>query len=165
VGPPRPWGGGAPPAGPGGPGPGKPGPVGGGGGGVDFLVSDWFAQVPPEPFDLVVSNPPYLSIEETAQTAPEVRGFEPVEALTAADNGVADLARIIAEGSSHLQPGGLLALETGIAQHTRLIDLANRAGFSRVESHRDLTGRDRFILAFSPAAADGPGQAGSPASQ
>jgi release factor glutamine methyltransferase len=132
---------------------------------VDFLVSDWFAQVAPEPFDLVVSNPPYLSSEETSQTAPEVRGFEPVEALTAADNGVADLARIIVEGPGHLQPGGLLALETGIAQHPRLIDLANRAGFSRVESHQDLTGRDRFVFAFSSAAAAGPGPAGLPAGQ
>jgi release factor glutamine methyltransferase len=132
---------------------------------VNFLVSDWFSRIPPEPFDLIVSNPPYLSGEETAQTAAEVRGFEPIEALTADDDGVADLARIIAEGLSHLQPGGLLALETGIAQHARLIELANRAGFSRVESHRDLTGRDRFVFAFSPAAAERPDPVGSPAGQ
>ena len=42
---------------------------------VTFLQSDWFAAVPPEAFDMVVSNPPYLTAEETAETAPEVRGL------------------------------------------------------------------------------------------
>jgi release factor glutamine methyltransferase len=119
---------------------------------VGFLVSDWFAQVPPEAFDLVVANPPYLSSEETAQTAPEVRGFEPSEALTAADHGMADLAAIITAAPPYLGPGGLLALETGIGQHARLIEMAKGAGFSRVESQQDLARRDRFLLAFRPRA-------------
>jgi release factor glutamine methyltransferase len=132
---------------------------------VEFIVSDWFAQVPPEPFDLVVSNPPYLSSEETAQTALEVRGFEPLEALTAADQGMADLAILIAAAPRHLAPGGLLALETGITQHARLIELAGHAGFSRVESHRDLTSRDRFILASGPSRPEPAAAAGSASGQ
>lgn len=115
---------------------------------VCFLVSDWFGSVPAETFDLIMSNPPYLSAEETAQTAPEVRGFEPLEALTAADSGLADLAKIIATAPQFLRVGGLLALETGIAQHAGLLGLASGAGFARMESLQDLTGRDRFFLAF-----------------
>jgi release factor glutamine methyltransferase len=114
---------------------------------VTFIASDWFAAVPTGPFDLIVSNPPYLSAEETAETAMEVRGFEPHLALTSRDGGLADLARIIAEAPAYLAPGGRLALETGIAQHEQLLARARAAGFTQVESRRDLTGRDRFVLA------------------
>ena len=115
---------------------------------VTFLASDWFAAVSGQSFQIIVANPPYLSAEETAQTAPEVRGFEPVAALTAAEDGLADLARIIREAPQFLAPGGLLALETGIAHHARLRALTVAAGFSRTDSKQDLSGRDRFVLAF-----------------
>ncbi|MEO6245093.1 MAG: peptide chain release factor N(5)-glutamine methyltransferase [Opitutaceae bacterium] len=115
---------------------------------VSFVASDWFVGVPVQPFDLIVSNPPYLTAEETAQTPPEVQGFEPVAALTAADDGLADLARIVRESPRFLTAGGLLALETGIAQHARLRQLAVAAGFSRTESVQDLSGRDRFVFAY-----------------
>lgn len=114
---------------------------------VTWVVSDWFEAVPPDAYDVVVSNPPYLTAEETEQASPEVRDFEPRSALAAADEGCADLVRIIAAAPRYLAPGGLLALETGIAQHARLLPLARESGFSQVESHLDLTGRERFILA------------------
>jgi release factor glutamine methyltransferase len=114
---------------------------------VTFVASDWFAAVPPQKFDLVASNPPYLTAEETAQTAREVRDYEPITALTAADDGLADLKRIVSEAPNFLEADGLLALETGIAQHARLLAHAKAVGFSRVESKTDLTGRDRFVLA------------------
>lgn len=116
---------------------------------VSFLESDWFGAVPGVAFEVVVSNPPYLSDEETAQTAPEVRDFEPRSALAAADEGTADLARIIAQAPRYLVSGGLLALETGIAQHARLLPLMQKAGFGQVESYPDLTGRDRYLLAVT----------------
>jgi release factor glutamine methyltransferase len=115
---------------------------------VMLLRSNWFSGLPPaERFDVIVSNPPYLSPEETAQTAPEVREFEPIAALTAKDGGLSDLAAIISEAPRFLNVGGLLALETGIAQHEALLGLLRTAGFSRIESKRDLAGRDRFVLA------------------
>ena len=115
---------------------------------VGFITSDWFAAVPRRHFDVVVSQSALSYAEETAQTAPEVRAFEPWDALTARSRRT----RRLAEESSRarrriLRPGGLLALETGIAQHPRLISDAQSAGFSRVESKQDLSGRDRFILA------------------
>ena len=116
---------------------------------VTFLASDWCAALPAEArFDLIVANPPYLSVAETAATSPEVREFEPGAALTAAEDGVGDLRRIIAETPARLNPGGLLALETGIAQHAALRALAAEAGFARTESRQDLTGRDRFVFAW-----------------
>ena len=120
---------------------------------VTFLKSNWFTALAADArFELIIANPPYLSAEETAQTAPEVRSHEPLSALTAADGGLADLRAIIAGAPQFLSPDGLLALETGIAQHAELLRLANAAGFAHVESRRDLTGRDRFVLARLKAA-------------
>ena len=115
---------------------------------VTFLLSDWMAQVPAEPlFDVIVANPPYLSTEETAESLPEVRDFEPALALTAGDRGLAALRVILAEAPRFLAPGGLLALETGIAHHAELLPLAAAAGFTKTESLRDLTDRERYFLA------------------
>ncbi len=116
---------------------------------VNFLRSDWFAAVPAGAmFQLIVANPPYLSDEETAATPPEVKDFEPRAALSAGPDGAADLKRIIQESRPRLSPGGLLACETGIAQHADLAALASAQGYARVESLRDLTGRDRYLLAW-----------------
>jgi release factor glutamine methyltransferase len=115
---------------------------------VSFVRSNWFEAVPAAPFDLIVSNPPYLSSEETAQAAAEVREYEPVEALTAADTGFADLATILRNAPPFLAPGGLLALETGIAQRERLLALATEVGYARADVRQDLTGRDRYFLAY-----------------
>ena len=124
---------------------------------VTLVRSNWFGQLAAAArFELIVANPPYLSAEETAQASPEVREHEPVAALTAAEDGLADLRAIVAGAPRHLAPGGLLALETGIAQHADLLPLARAAGFTRVESRPDLTGRDRFVLAWREEAAGQP---------
>ena len=115
---------------------------------VTWMKSDWFSDVPAtEHFDLIVSNPPYLSAAETAETSPEVRVHEPVGALTGKGvDGLDDLRAIVRAAPAHLSTGGLLALETGIAQHAALTALAKEAGFTSVESRQDLTGRDRFVF-------------------
>lgn len=116
---------------------------------VTFVRSNWFADLPPAlRFDLIVANPPYLSAEETAQAQPEVNVHEPASALTAGEGGLADLRAILAGAPRFLAAGGWLALETGIAQHAELARLATEAGFTRTESLPDLTGRDRFLLAW-----------------
>ena len=116
---------------------------------VAFLQSNWFERLPANArFELIVANPPYLSAEETAQTTPEVHAHEPRGALISADGGLADLRAIIGGAPRFLVPGGLLAVETGIAQHAGLLPLAREAGFARTESRQDLTGRERYVLAW-----------------
>jgi len=116
---------------------------------VSLRTASWFDGFgPDERFDVIVSNPPYLTPTETAETSLEVRNFEPHAALTAADDGLADLNLIVAQSPRYLNPGGMLALETGIAHHERLRAAATTAGFTRFESRQDLTGRDRFVLAW-----------------
>jgi release factor glutamine methyltransferase len=115
---------------------------------VTFLRSDWFSALPPGGrFGVIVANPPYLDDKELAETQPEVREHEPREALSAGTDSAKDLRRIVAEAPARLESGGLLALETGIGQHEALCAAAKEAGFGAVESRKDLTGRDRFVLA------------------
>ena len=115
---------------------------------VRWLKSDWFSGLPVDArFDLIVSNPPYLTAEETAAAEPEVRTYEPASALTAAEAGMADLRKIIAGAPRFLAPGGWLAMETGIAQHAALLADMARAGLHDGESVKDLADRDRFVVA------------------
>jgi release factor glutamine methyltransferase len=116
---------------------------------VRFLGSDWFSALAPgETFDLIVANPPYLSAEEVAAAAPEVRDFDPAAALAAGEGGLADLRAILLGARARLAPGGWLALETGVDHHPALAALARSAGYARSESLPDLTGRNRFFLAW-----------------
>jgi release factor glutamine methyltransferase len=114
-----------------------------------LLCSDWFAALEPGVrFELIVANPPYLSEQETAATMPEVRGHEPLMALSSGTDGIGALTRIIAQAPHFLAESGLLALETGFDQQAVLRERAAAAGFARVESLRDLSDRDRYLLAW-----------------
>lgn len=116
---------------------------------VTVRPSDWFAALRTgEQFDLIVSNPPYLTVQETDETAPEVRQFEPRQALTPGPSGLEAIDRIVARAQDFLAPGGVLALETGIAQHEGIAIKLAAAGFARHESLTDLTGRPRYVLAW-----------------
>jgi len=114
---------------------------------VDWLRSHWLEAVPAEArYGLIVANPPYLTAAETAAALAEVKDFEPASALTAAENGLADLRAIIGSAEAFLAPGGLVALETGPEQHAALREISQAAGWKTFESLPDLTGRDRFVF-------------------
>ncbi len=113
---------------------------------IEFLNTNWFEGVPARRFGLIVSNPPYLTAQEIQSAAVQVRAHEPASALLAEDNGLADLKTIISGARAFLEAGGLLALETGIDQHTALEKLASDTGFLHTQSLCDLSGRERFFL-------------------
>lgn len=119
---------------------------------VRWVESSWFGALTPAPkFDLIVANPPYLTAAERDATAPEVREFEPPGALASGGADGADDLRTIIEGSVvYLAAGGLLALETGIAQHADLLRCAAQCGYVSIESRADLSGRDRFLFLKAP---------------
>lgn len=116
---------------------------------VQLRQTNWLEGID-GPFDLVVSNPPYLTEEELATAEPEVRGYEPPQALVAGPDGLRDLRLIMERALVVLAPGGWLALETGIAQHEALVAQAQALGYANWYSLPDLSHRPRFFLAVAP---------------
>jgi len=111
-------------------------------GNVTFLQGDWFAPLAGQRFDVIVSNPPYISPEDK-DVAPEVRRFEPGAALFAGNGGLECLTAIARQSSQYLRAGGWLLLEHGWKQAATVRDLLVRNGFGHVRSHADLAGHER----------------------
>ena len=116
---------------------------------VEFLAADWFAGVEGR-FDLIVSNPPYITAEEMASLDSDVRDWEPHMALTPGGDGL-DAYRAIAAGAgAHLGPGGRLLVEIGRSQGAAVSALFTAAGLGQVRVLPDLDGRDRVVCAEAP---------------
>ena len=110
---------------------------------VAFAESDWFAAVT-DAYDLIVTNPPYLTEAEVAAAEPEVREFDPKSALIAPDEGLADLRRILTDAPRFLRAGGWVLLETSIDQHAALATLSAQLGYAEPAGRPDMSGRPRF---------------------
>jgi len=115
---------------------------------VTFHEGSWWCPLGlgKQHYDLIVSNPPYLTNEEMTTAEPEVVDHEPHSALVSGADGLGDMRLIFKDAASHMKPGGLLALETGIAQAEALDALAATAGLQG-ECIEDLSGRPRFYFA------------------
>jgi release factor glutamine methyltransferase len=107
---------------------------------VELRRADLLAEIA-GPFDLVVSNPPYVSPEEYESLQPEIRLYEPREALV----GVGVGAEIAREARRVLERGGWLALECGDGQAGDLAAELEGLGYRDVRKTRDLAGRDRIV--------------------
>ncbi len=118
-----------------------------------FRRSDWFSDVSGV-FDLIVSNPPYISAAEMEQLAPEVRDWEPHLALSPGGDGL-DAYRAIAQGAgARLMPGGRLLVEIGPTQGPAVAGLFAAAGLAGIRVLPDMDGRDRVVGAVKPGPAD-----------
>lgn len=114
---------------------------------ISFIQSDLFSGIDPEKrFDLIVSNPPYVSEEEYETLMPEVKDFEPALALKAGSDGLDIYWRLVAEAPSHLKPGGALAVEIGCSQGDAVSQLFRKAGFSACKVFKDYAGLDRVVF-------------------
>lgn len=99
------------------------------------------------PFDLLVSNPPYIDRADEPGLAPEVARWEPPLALYADDGGLALLRRILDGAPGRLKPGGLLALECGQGQPALLAETARASGlWADVAVEKDVFDVDRFLI-------------------
>jgi len=115
---------------------------------ITFLESDWFEVLPPQAYDLIVCNPPYVESEHAAFSG-DIR-FEPRLALDGGRGGLAALQCIIPAARRHLRPGGHLLLEHGHDQGgpvRRLLQLNHYAG---IATHLDQAGRERVSAAVLP---------------
>ncbi|MGI2258940.1 peptide chain release factor N(5)-glutamine methyltransferase [Shewanella sp. GXUN23E] len=116
---------------------------------VEILQSDWFSAVAQRQFELVVSNPPYIDEQDEHLAQGDVR-FEPRSALTAADEGFADLFYIATEARTHLLPGGYLLMEHGYQQARVLRQKMLELGYQDVATVRDFGSNDRCTLGRWP---------------
>lgn len=114
---------------------------------VRFLQGAWWQPLGSERFDLVMSNPPYIAPQD--EHLPALR-HEPLSALAAPEQGLADLRQIIEGAPAHLQPGALLLLEHGYDQEQAVADLLRRAGLLYQGCERDLGGQPRCSKAIRP---------------
>jgi release factor glutamine methyltransferase len=107
---------------------------------VEWLAGSWFQPLAGRRFDLIVSNPPY--IPDADPHLPALR-HEPISALTAGRDGLADLHALIDAAPHHLTAGGWLLLEHGWDQADAVAQRLAAHGYSGVELRRDLAGRPR----------------------
>lgn len=113
---------------------------------VHLLVGDLLAPLP-EPVDIIVANLPYVAAHEWATLPPEVRLYEPRSALDGGPDGLAVIARLLAQAPAYLRPRGAVILEIGSTQGEAVTALA-RQHFptASIAVHQDLAGRDRVVL-------------------
>jgi release factor glutamine methyltransferase len=109
---------------------------------VDFMQSDWYAALPPQRFDLIASNPPYIVAGDAHLAQGDLR-FEPKDALTDHADGLSALRAIIQGANAYLAPGGWLLLEHGYDQAAPVRSLLDAHRFAEVQSWRDLAGIER----------------------
>lgn len=108
---------------------------------LEILQSDWFSALTGRQFELIVSNPPYIQAADPHLAALQ---FEPLTALVADQDGLADLQHIIMQAPTYLIAGGWLWLEHGYNQADLVRALLQAAGFSQVSSVRDYGGNWRI---------------------
>jgi release factor glutamine methyltransferase len=99
-----------------------------------MLASNWYSALADEQFDLIVSNPPYIDPQDPHLSELQ---YEPLTALIAANNGLADIMLIITNATAYLNRGGWLWLEHGYNQAEAVRDLLQQAGFIDVISVKD----------------------------
>lgn len=113
-----------------------------------LIVSDWFTEITGQ-FDLIVSNPPYITIAEMSQLGPEL-AYEPRLALTDEGDGLACYRIITAQAPDYLVAGGWLMVEIGPSQGAAVSALFNTVGLQNVAVRTDFDGRDRVIVGQKP---------------
>lgn len=97
--------------------------------------------------DAIVSNPPYIRVDEGPGLAPEIREYEPSDALFAGEDGLDVIRRIVPQAAERLPSGGLLGLEIGITQADAVAGLLGGGDWRDVEIRPDMAGRPRVVMA------------------
>ena len=117
---------------------------------LTILQGSWFAPVSGQ-FDIILSNPPYITAAAMADLDMEVTGFDPDIALRGGDDGLAAYRDIIQSAADYLRPDGVLLFEIGYDQGKSVSEILAVAGFTYISVHKDLAGHDRMIKAVIKA--------------
>lgn len=115
---------------------------------VEFFQGSWYDAVKGQPaFDLIVSNPPYIAAQDAHLSQGDLR-FEPATALSAGQNGLADIKQIINGARPYLTAVGSIWLEHGWDQAVMVKNLLAQANFNQATSISDLAGIPRITGAY-----------------
>jgi release factor glutamine methyltransferase len=115
---------------------------------VRLVHGDWFGALPEElrgAIGVIVSNPPYVATDD--ELPDEVKAWEPTEALLAGEDGLDEIRRIVADAPEWLARPGALVVEFAPHQALTVGALAYGAGFDDVMIGRDLSDRERYLVA------------------
>jgi len=116
---------------------------------VSFYCGDLFEPVKGLLFDIIVSNPPYISYEEMNDISREVKDYEPSIALFSNEEGLFFYKKIISEAKNYLKKEGFLAFEVGIGQAETVSNLMKIHHFEHIKIVKDLSGIDRVVTGVS----------------
>jgi release factor glutamine methyltransferase len=108
---------------------------------VELLLHDIRSGAPGGPYDLVISNPPYVEPDDLGTLMPDVRDWEPHVALV----GRGATEAVARTACDALAPGGRLVLEIGDGQAAATAALLDGLGYEDVQASPDLNGRDRIV--------------------
>lgn len=108
-----------------------------------FILSDWFAALNGQTFDLIVCNPPYVTDDDPCLGKSELK-FEPVLALQAGQLGLDALSMIGAQAQTHLQRNGWLLVEHGCDQQQQVASIFKTNGFEDITCHLDYASKPRI---------------------
>jgi release factor glutamine methyltransferase len=116
---------------------------------IKFLCCDWFKAIScqlSKKFDLIISNPPYIGINEMILCDQEIF-YEPKVALFSEEEGFSSLKTIISSSTKYLNTPGYLLLEHGFNQKNKLMNLFQSIRCFDIQTFKDLSGLDRIIVA------------------
>ena len=111
---------------------------------AEWVRSDLFDNIT-ETFDVIMANPPYIPAGEILSLMPEVRDFEPENALDGGADGLDFYRKIAGQVKDYLNPGGYVYMEIGYDQGEAVSELMRNAGFTEVEVIKDLARNDRVV--------------------
>ena len=113
---------------------------------IKFLKSNLFENVEFKQFDMIVSNPPYISLNEAGIMSDDTLLHEPSEALFAENDGLYFYYEICQKASDYLADFGYLLFEIGYKQGKNVAEIMTSSGFKNVEVIKDLAGLDRVVV-------------------
>ncbi|CAL4042605.1 peptide chain release factor N(5)-glutamine methyltransferase [Buchnera aphidicola] len=112
---------------------------------VNFFYSNWFSIFSIEKFDIIVSNPPYIKLDEIDLLERDIF-FEPFVSLISSNNGLSDIEYIIKNAKKYLTHSGWLLLEHGYNQKNEVQNIFKYYDFLEIASYKDYSGNDRITI-------------------
>lgn len=113
---------------------------------VFFIVGDLFLPVKKNKFSFITANPPYIKTSDIEHLEPEIRKYEPLEALNGGSDGLIYYRRILEDANDYLLNDGLIFFEIGIGQSLDITKLSEKAGFEVIKIVNDLAGIPRVMI-------------------